>query len=242
MTIPGTEGIEPAPGPRWTHKRLLTMLRDCYGTTPRGGVNVAAVAAYTGVKPATVYRWIAPGATQYRLAIPKGRLSQLQLATPTEEVRALQAYRHALMAIETIDAGKPWPEWEKQGWLLPHNVVVSKLMSKPWMQVTVTRAHPSRAGRPKNLQKPAPGAGEINRLRAWENLHAHDITLSSVLVPNYFYAQVVVRAVIVHQWWWRIYPGREVLPLGRSRLWMSDAPPVQLRALCRKAGVPTSHA
>jgi len=241
MTIAGAEAIEPAPGPRWTHKRLLTMLKDCYGIGPRGGMNAPAIAAYTGVKPSTVYRWIAPGETQYRLTIPRGRLSELQLAPPMDEVRALQTYRHALMAIETIEAGEPWPEWEKQGWLLPHHVVVNKLMAKPWMQVTVTRAQPSRPRRPKNLQKPAPGAGEINRLRAWENLHAHDIALSSVQVPNYFYAQVLVRAVMVSQWWWRVYPSREVLPLGRTRLWMSDAPPVQLRALGRKAGVPISH-
>jgi len=239
MTIAGAEAIEPAPGPRWTHKRLLTMLKDCYGTGPRGGVNVPAIAAATGVKPSTVYRWIAPGETQYRLTIPPGRLSELQLAPPMDEVRALQTYRHALMAIDAIEEGRPWTEWETQGWLLPHYVVITKLIGKPWQQIMATRAYPSRERR--NLQKPQQGAGDINRLRAWENMRANDIVLGSVLVPNYFYAQVLVRAVIVRQWWWRVYPMRRELAVGRTRVWLSDAPPVKLRTLARKTGVPIAH-
>ena len=239
MTIPGADAIEPAAGPRWTHKRLVTMVKDCYGVGPRGGVNVPAIAAYTAVTPSTVYRWIAPGETQYRLAIPPGRLSELQLAPPMDEVRALQSYRHALMAIDAIEEGRPWAEWESRGWLLPHNVVINKLIGKPWQQILVTRAFPSRPRR--NLQKPQPGAGDINRLRAWENMRADDIVLGSAAVPNYFYGQVLVRAVIVHQGWWRVYPMRSELAMGRTRVWMSDAPAVKLRALARKAGVPVVH-
>lgn len=217
------------------------MLKECYGVGPRGGVDVAAIAAYTGVGPSTVYRWIAPGQTQYRLAIPPGRLSELQLPPPMDEVRAKQSYHHALMAIDAIAEGEPWPEWDTQGWLLPHYVVINKLMGKPWMQVMVTRAFPSRPRRPNEiLQKPQPGAGDINRLRAWENLHANDIVVSAVEVPHYFYAQVLVRVVIERQWWWRVYPAHKILPVGRTRLWMSDAPEVKLRALARKAGVPAS--
>lgn len=239
MTIPGADAIEPAPGPRWTHKRLVNMLKECYGVGPRGGINVPGVAAYTGVSPSTVYRWISPGQTQYRLAIPPGRLSELQLPPPMDEVRALQSYRHALRAIDSIAEGEAWSEWEAQGWLLPHYVVINKLMSKPWMQIMATRVFPSRPRRTsENLQKPEPGAGDINRLRAWDILHANDIALSAVAVPHYFYAQVLVRAVMIHQWWWRVYPMRNVLPVGRTRLWMSDAPAVKLRALAHKAGVP----
>ena len=39
MTRAGT-GIRPIQGPRWTRKRLIAMLVDCYGPTPRGGVDV----------------------------------------------------------------------------------------------------------------------------------------------------------------------------------------------------------
>ncbi|MDA0252551.1 MAG: hypothetical protein O3B27_06085 [Actinomycetota bacterium] len=238
----GLEAIESAPPPRWTHKRLIDMLAACYGTGPRGGVNVSAIADYAGVTPATVYRWIAPGATRYQLGIPQQRIAQLQLPPPIIETRALQQYRGALKAIGKIDAGEPWPEWEAQGWLKPHRVAVVKLHGKPWHQIMINRAHHSRPrSKPAGPIQSAPSGGEINRLRAWQELHRDDITLSQVVVPHWFYAQVLARAVLVRQKWWRVYPLRRQLPIGRTRVWMSDAPPVQLRALGRRAEVPISH-
>lgn len=241
--INGVEGLEPAPPPRWTHKRLVNMLAACYGTGPRGGVNVAAIADYMGVKPSTVYRWIAPGHTQYQLGIPRHRLSQLQLAPPIVEIRALQQYRGALKAIETINAEQSWGQWEERGWLKPHRVSVVKLYGKPWHQVLINRAEFSRS--PSRLfgyaPPPSPAGGEINRLRAWQNLRRNDVLLSEVVVPHWFYAQVLARAVMVQQWWWRVYPARRELMIGRTRVWMSDATPVQLRSLGRLTGVPTAH-
>lgn len=233
--------VEPAPPPRWTHKRLTTMLTACYGTGPRGGVNVAAIAAHAGVKPSTVYRWIAAGATQYQLGIPHERLLQLQLPPEVIEVRSEQQYRYALKAIDKIDAGQPWPEWEKQGWLKPHRVSVVKLYGKPWHQVLVNRAETSRPRTVPAGPMPLAAGGEINRLRAWQNLRRNDIVLSEVLVPHWFYGQVLAHAVLRRQWWWRVYPLRSELPIGRTRIWMSDAPVVQLRALARRADVPVSH-
>src|SRR5688500_17809093 len=81
--------IRPVPGPRWTRKRLIGMLTDCYGPTPRGAVNVAAVAAYAGVSPSTVRRWIARGqqGNRRKPAIPKHRITQLQRGPEVVERR-----------------------------------------------------------------------------------------------------------------------------------------------------------
>jgi hypothetical protein len=242
--IKGAEAVDPAPPPRWTHKRLIDMLTASYGTGPRGGANVAAIAEYAGVNPSTVHRWIARGATPYKLAIPHERLLQLQLPPDIHEVRAIQQYEAALSAIDAIEDGKPWSQWMERGWLHPHVVSVVKLHGKPWHQVIVNRLNRSRpkAKPPAGPIEPAPGGGEINRLRAWQDLQRFRIPLSGVAVPHWFYAQVLARAVIVRQSWWRVYPLRNELPVGRTRVWMSDAPPVQLRALARKAEVPVSHA
>ena len=92
--------IRPVPGPRWTSKRLIGMLIDCYGPTPRGAVNVAAVADYAGVSSSTVRRWIAGGQQQDRRrrkpAIPKHRVTQLQRGPEVVERRNQQQYQYAL--------------------------------------------------------------------------------------------------------------------------------------------------
>ena len=63
-----TKVIRPAHGPRWTRKRLTTMLLDCYGPTPRGAVDVAAIAHYAGVSPSTVRRWLSKPPTRISAA------------------------------------------------------------------------------------------------------------------------------------------------------------------------------
>src|SRR6476659_603849 len=100
----GAKVIRAARGPRWTRRRLITMLLDCYGPTPRGAVDVASVAQYAGVSPSTVRRWRAkrPDGSP-RLALPKHRLTQLQFGPPEVERRNEQQYQHALTALASID-------------------------------------------------------------------------------------------------------------------------------------------
>src|SRR4029077_7100914 len=109
--------IRPAHAPRWTRKRLTTMLLDCYGPTPRGAVDVAAVAHYAGVSPSSVRPWLSrPQPGSRRLAIPKHRLVQLQRGPEQVERRNEQQYRHALNALASIDDEAPnIPEWENKG-------------------------------------------------------------------------------------------------------------------------------
>src|ERR1700749_1854215 len=91
--------IRPARGPRWSRKRLVGMLLDCYGPAPRGGVDVAAVAAYVGVSPSTVRRWISRRQpSTRRLAIPKHRIVQLQRGPIEVERRNEQQHTYALNA------------------------------------------------------------------------------------------------------------------------------------------------
>src|SRR4029077_18806782 len=109
--------IRPARGPRWTRKRLTTMLLDCYGPTPRGAVDVAAGEPYAGGSPPSVGRWLPkPRPGSRRLAIPKHRLVQLQRGPEEVERRNEQQYRHALNALASIDDEAPnIPEWENKG-------------------------------------------------------------------------------------------------------------------------------
>jgi hypothetical protein len=148
------------------------------------------------------------------------RLLQLQLPPDIHKVRAIQQYEAALSAIDAIEDGKPWSQWIERGWLHPHVVSVVKLHGKPWHQVIANRLNRSRpkAKPPAGPIEPAPGGGEINRLRAWQDLHRFDTPLSGVTVPHWFYAQVLARAVIVRQYWWRVYPLRNELPVGRTRV------------------------
>ena len=124
--------IRPVPGPRWTRKRLIGMLIDCYGPTPRGAVNVAAVADYAGVSSSTVRRWIAGGQQQDRRrrkpAIPKHRVTQLQRGPEVVERRNQQQYQYALDALGSLgDDQAILPAWRQQGWLNEHTVAVVEI-------------------------------------------------------------------------------------------------------------------
>jgi hypothetical protein len=129
----GANVIRPARGPRWTRKRLTAMLLDCYGPTPRGAVDVAAVAHYAGVSPSTVRRWLSrPEPGGRRLAIPKRRLVQLQRGPEEVERRNEQQYRHALNALASIDDERSiMPEWRKQGWLEQQTVAWTTWWCRP---------------------------------------------------------------------------------------------------------------
>ncbi|MFL0176384.1 hypothetical protein [Mycobacterium sp. SMC-13] len=90
-----TDGVKPVKGPRWTQKRLVDMLIECYGPSARGPVDVAAVAAHVDVTPATVRRWLhnpdgPPSRTPAR--VPPDRIRQLQRAPDTAEEEQERRY------------------------------------------------------------------------------------------------------------------------------------------------------
>jgi hypothetical protein len=186
------------------------MLLDCYGPTPRGAVDVAAVAHYAGVSPSTVRRWLSRPQPGARLAIPKRRLVQLQRGPEEVERRNEQQYRHALNALASIDdEHSVLPEWRKQGWLDQQTVAIIAVHGRPWRQVAVTKG--SR--------------------RALGELHRRGATVDNLLVPTRFHAQVLVHAVMLRQQAWRIHPVAHRLSAGRTQVWMADAPTIDLAAL-----------
>ena len=133
--------FRPVPGPRCTRKRLIGMLIDCYGPTPRGAVDVAAVADYAGVAPSTVRRWISRAQHGHRrkLAIPKHRITQLQRGPEVVERRTEQQYQHALDALGSLgDDQAILPAWHQQGWLNEHTLAIVEIPGKPWHQIVVT--------------------------------------------------------------------------------------------------------
>ncbi|MDY6870907.1 MAG: hypothetical protein SV966_10410 [Actinomycetota bacterium] len=203
--------IRPTRGPRWTRKRLITMLLDCYGPTPRGGVDVAAVAFYAGVSPSTVRRWLSPPKPgMRRLPIPKHRLVQLQRGPSEVERRNEQQHQHALNALASIgDEQAILPAWREQGWLNQHTVVIIAVHGRPWHQVAVTKA----------------------TRRALGEVHRRGATIDNLVVPTRFHAQVLAHAVMVRQQGWRVHPAAHLLATGRTQVWMADAPAVDLAAL-----------
>ena len=188
--------VRPAPGPRWTRRRLVAMLVECYGPTPRGALDVAAVAFYAHVAPSTVRRWLStPPPGSRRPVIPQHRLVQLQRGPPEVERRNDQQYRHALAAIGSItDEGLILPEWRTQGWLHEHTVAIIAIHGRPWRQVAATNA--SR--------------------RALGEVHRRGATVDNLIVPTRFHAQVLAHTVMVRQQPWRIHPVAHRLSVGRT--------------------------
>jgi len=163
-------GAQPVPGPRWTRKRLVAMLIDCYGPTQRGAVDVDAVAQYAGVAPSTVRRWIGGGerANRRKPSIPKRRIAQLQRGPQIVERRNQQQYQYALEALGALgDENSILPAWRQQRWLNEHTVAIVEVKGKPWHQVVVTKA---------------------NR-RALDELHRRATVLDSVTLPTRFHTQ-----------------------------------------------------
>jgi hypothetical protein len=214
---PATNAIRPVRGPRWSRKKLIDMLIDCYGPTARNGVDTAAVAHYAGVSTSTVRRWIAsPPAPQRRPVIPKPRLVQLQRGPTEVERRNLQRYEHALAALASIDdEASILTAWREQRWLDQHTVAVVAIRGRPWRQVAIT-----------NGSKRA--VGELLRRAAM---------VSTLRVPTQFHAQVLAHAVMIRQQAWRVHPALERLPVGRTQVWMDDAPAVDLIDLARSLGL-----
>ncbi|AGB27339.1 hypothetical protein Mycsm_07245 (plasmid) [Mycobacterium sp. JS623] len=204
-------GIRPARAPQWTRRRLVAMLLECYGPTPRGSVDVAAVAHYAAVSPSTVRRWLGkPSSGSRRVAIPKLRLRQLQCGPEEVERRNEQQYRHALAAMASIDdEAKIVPVWREQGWLDQHSVVLLAIHHRPWHQVAVTNG--SR--------------------RALNWVHRRGATIDNMVVPTRFHAIVLAHTVMARQQAWRVHPAAHRLATGRTQVWMDDAPAVDLATL-----------
>lgn len=204
-------------GPRWTRKRLVGMLIDCYGPSPRGAVAVAAVAAYAGVAESTVRRWIALGAgdsNNRRPAIPARRLTQLQLAPPDVEERSEQSLRLDLLAIANIAAGRDAdPYWLEHGWLNEHTVAVIAVAGKPWRQVV------NHGGSP----------------RAITELRRRGTPIDSIAVPSRPHARVLAHAVMLTMRNWRVHPAEGMLKrAGSTMVWMDDAPPIDLAGIAQQ--------
>lgn len=214
-----TDGVKPVKGPRWTQKRLVDMLIECYGPSARGPVDVAAVAAHVDVTPATVRRWLhnpdgPPSRTPAR--VPPDRIRQLQRAPDAAEEEQERRYLYALRAIDMIAHGETIPPWRNQGYLDEHTVAVIAVHAKPWQQVVFTKANH----------------------RAMTAIHRRGKLVSTVVVPNRFHAIAVTNFVMVRQQEWRVYPAENQLDIGRTQVWMADAPAVDLDALAAKvAGV-----
>jgi hypothetical protein len=191
------------------------MLIDCYGPSPRGRVNVAAVAHYAGVTTATVYRWIAggPQANRRTPPIPAARLTQLQRGPRVVEERNQQHYHHALSAVGKIGSGKGiLPVWRTRGWLKEHTAAIAEVPGKPWQQVIVTNT---------SLQT-------LEKRR-------HVTIIDSIAVGNKFAADILAHHLMVRQQNWRVHPADTQLTLGRTQVWMADAPPVALAELAARA-------
>ncbi len=208
--------IVPVRGPRWTHKRLVDMLTDCYGPSSRGALDVAGVAAHLGVSTSTVRRWLRSSngpPSRVRPGAPRERITQLQRASDFAEEDSERRYRFALRAIEQVGRGDITPAWRAHGWLDEHIVAIFKVHGKPWHQIVFTKG---------------------NR-RAMNGLRLRGTVVGAVMVPNRFHAIVVAHLVMLRQQKWRVCPAESQLDSGRTQVWMSDAPPINLEELAAAA-------
>lgn len=213
MTVPPITAVA---GPRWTRKRLVGMLIDCYGPSPRGAVDAAAVAAYLDVAESTVRRWISGGRTHANNrhpTIPARRLTQLQIGPPEVERRNDQQSRYALAAIAGLAAQQNiTPYWREHGWLDEHTVTVIALTGTPWHQVAYSGGS----------------------ARSSDVLRRRGAVVDSAVVPTRFHAQALTHAVMLTQQCWRVHPAPSQLKVGNTTVWMADAPAVDLKALTRQ--------
>lgn len=210
--------VDPVPGPRWTRKRFIDMLTDCYGTTPTGNVDVRAVATYAGVSTATVRRWINgdPSTNGRPAAIPPERLVQLQHGPEDVENKNQGVLEHAQLALANLDDETYiLPVWREKGWLNEHAVLIVEVNGKPWRQVKVSKANH----------------------RTLTELRRRSEIVTSLTLPTRFHAQVLARAVMARQDAWRVHPSAEQLEVGRTQVWMADAPAVPLASLADTIGV-----
>lgn len=108
-----------------------------------------------------------------------------------------------------IEHGETIPPWRNQGYLDEHTVAIIAVNGKPWQQVVFTKANQ----------------------RAMAAIHRRGKLVSTVTVPNRFHAIAVTNFVMLRQQEWRVYPAESQLEIGRTQVWMADAPAVDLDAL-----------
>ncbi len=205
----------PVRGPRWTQKRFVDTLIDCYGPSARGPIDVTAVASHLGVTPTTVRRWLHHDGgppSRVKARIPRHRIARLQRAAEAIERDNEGKYQYALVALDDIEAGRVLTPWQEQGWLDQHTVAIVEIHGKPWHQVVVTKGNH----------------------RAMAALRLRARVLSTVAVPNRFRAVILAHQVMWRLQNWRVHPARSQLAIGRTQVWMADAPHVDLAAEARR--------
>jgi hypothetical protein len=149
------------------------------------------------------------------MVIPKPRLLQLQCAPVEVERRNQQRYEHALTSLASIDDEQSiLSAWRERRWLDQHTVAIIAVRGRPWLQVAIT-----------NGSK-----------RAVAELVRRGAMVTTRRVPTQFHAQVLAHAVMIRQRAWRVHPALERLPVGRTQVWMGDAPAVDLNDLAHALG------
>lgn len=88
-------------GPTWTRGRLAATLGECYGRTPAGAVDVAAVAKGFGRAQSTVRKWLR-GTDEKPSAMPASRLRELTTGGRRVEREAVGKADYAREAIARI--------------------------------------------------------------------------------------------------------------------------------------------
>lgn len=198
-------------GPRWTRKRLKTMLLTCYGETARGSVDVQAVADAMHVSSRTVRRWLA-GSNRQLAAVPHRRLEQLRLPAAESELRGRQQADYAREAIAQIALPKDkgiLPVWRERGWLQPHVVAILDITGKPWNQIVISNGS----------------------ARSMSEFRRRGSIVDVTTVPTRFHGVVLVQEVLDEVGPWRLHPLPELLPHGRTHVWSNDAPAFDLSVL-----------
>ncbi|MFH5211555.1 hypothetical protein [Antrihabitans spumae] len=204
-------------GPRWTRKRLVDMLGHCYGFTPRGAVDTAAVAEHLAVSQRTVQRWMR-GTNRQKAAIPAHRLHELLRAPAETELRSRQQAEYAREAIIQLALPRGrgvLPAWRKQGWLEPHVVTVIEIVGHPWRQVVVSNG----------------------KARSIAETKRRGTLVDVARVPTRFHAVVLAHEVMESVTPWRVHPLPRILAQGRTQVWSRDAPAVDLSVIAVAKGL-----
>lgn len=202
--------------PVWTRARLVNALADCYGRTPRGALDTAAVAADFGVIARTVRKWV-HGADTAPAAIPAARLRTFTTggARTEREAEGKAAYAREALALIAMPKDRGInPQWREQGWLDMHYVLLVHLHERPWHQLILTKSG-----------------------RAADQARRRGEVLDQAAVPNKFAGDVLVRAAMSQQGPWAIRPPKARLPVGRGQVWTADAPELSLTALAVELGL-----
>lgn len=210
MTAPATG----TGGPTWTRARLVRVLRLCFGSTPTGGVDTAAVAAAMGVSRRSVQRWLHAPHGRSRAPIPPARLAHLiELTQPASLTlrREVQGADYALDAIARIGLGRGrgvLPSWRERRWLEPHLVVV--------LEVQVAD---------QKIRQVLLGRADLGRL---DGFRRRGRILDQTTVPTRFHATVLIHQVLSARQPWRYQARPGQVAAAYTQAWLTDAPATHL--------------